>query len=91
MFRLILIYYFQTIMTLGNYQTRLKNELNSLQTENKRLKSSVEARAAKIKHLESTKNKLELSIEEMKRKNQNLKESIGLSGGLDSITVETAS
>ena len=78
-------------MTLGNYQTKLKNELTNLQTENKRLKSSVDARAAKIKHLESTKNKLEHGIEEMKRKNESLKQSIGIKEdiSLESITVES--
>lgn len=75
-------------MTLGNYQTKLKNELTQLQNENKRLKSSVDARAAKIKHLEQTKTKLEHGIEEMKRKNESLKQSIGIVN-LDSITVET--
>lgn len=76
---------------IGNYQIKLKNELTSLTIENKRLKSSVEARAAKIKHLESTKNKLQHGIEEMERKNESLKQSIGLvnlDGIMDGISVE---
>merc|ERR1712173_526457 len=63
-------------MGLGDYQAKLKNELNSLYNENKRLKSCVEARANKIKHLEQTQMKLEHGIAEMKKKNAALQKSI---------------
>jgi len=55
---------------------KLKNDLQSLQAENKKLKSGTDIRRDKIKYLEETRDKLEHSIDQYQKKNEELRSSI---------------
>ena len=56
--------------------TKLKNDVQILQAENKKLKSGTDIRRDKIKYLEDTRDKLEHQISQTKTKIEELKSSI---------------